>query len=168
MLLAVTFKRMGGTADRIELEMIAETGKMTEQIRSFDAAKAQCFKQEDRQRLLAVIEAAFGNFHDFNKDVRGVLASRRKLSIGPPIAPRHSSSITVRASGGMDLSGDVPEEMKQVIESIKLDKQKRRRVRKLRNVFRTVVAASSLQHASVTVAADGSSEKESVPEDVQV
>ena len=66
------------------------------------------------------------------------------------------------------MSGDVPEEMKQVIESIKLDKQKRRRVRKLRNVFRTVVAASSLQHASVTVAADGSSEKESVPEDVQV
>ena len=81
MLLAVTFKRMGGTADRIELEMIADRGKMTEQIRSFDAAKAQCFKQEDRQKLLAVIEAGFGDFDVFNKAARQIFAEKAGIDI---------------------------------------------------------------------------------------
>lgn len=72
---------MGGTADRIELEMIADRGKMTEQIRSFDAAKAQCFKQEDRQKLLAVIEAGFGDFDVFNKAARQIFAEKAGIEI---------------------------------------------------------------------------------------
>ena len=51
------------------------------------------------------------------------------------------------------MSGDVPEEMKQVIESIKLDKQKRRRMTKLRNVFRTAKkkSAGELQRSPTDV-----------------
>ena len=40
-------------------------------------AVLQRFKQEDRQRLLAVIEAGFGNFDEFNKGVREVFKLRR-------------------------------------------------------------------------------------------
>ena len=39
----------------------------------FDASKAQCFLRSDRERLLAVIEAAFGDCTPFNKLVRGIL-----------------------------------------------------------------------------------------------
>ena len=43
---------------------------------TFDAAKAQCFKHEDEQKLLAVIEAAFGTFDDFNERVRSAFEKR--------------------------------------------------------------------------------------------
>ena len=36
----------------------------------FNAKKAECYKPEDRQKLLAVIEAAFGDVKEFNKSVR--------------------------------------------------------------------------------------------------
>ena len=38
---------------------------------AFDAAKANCFKQEDRQRLLSVIEVGFGTALRFNRLVCG-------------------------------------------------------------------------------------------------
>ena len=46
------------------------------QFATFDAAKAQCFLARDREHLLAVIEAGFGDFHDFNRVARNLLASR--------------------------------------------------------------------------------------------
>ena len=97
-----TFMRMGGAMERIELKLIAKQDhqpgspqrptlaaqaaqkaarkQLTEQLAAFDAGKAECFKQEDRQRLLAVIEAGFGNFDDFNRGVREVFKLRRTLS----------------------------------------------------------------------------------------
>ena len=83
-----TFMRMGGAMERIELRLIANPGQnqaaakmeLAAQLATFDAAKAECFKQEDRQRLLAVIEAGFGNFDDFNRGVREVFKLRRTLS----------------------------------------------------------------------------------------
>ena len=49
---------------------------MKELLKHFDAAEAQCFKQEDREKLLAVIEAGFGDFQEFNLDVRNAFAQR--------------------------------------------------------------------------------------------
>ena len=43
---------------------------------NFDAAKARCFLDEDRQQLLAVIKAGFGNFKMFNTRVRAMFAQR--------------------------------------------------------------------------------------------
>jgi hypothetical protein len=40
----------------------------------FDANRAQCFVQSERQRLLGIIEAGFGSIHDFNATVRDILA----------------------------------------------------------------------------------------------
>ena len=79
-----TFMRMGGSTDRIDLRLMAnadeDQGNAREQLMAkladFDAAKAQCFKTQDRERLLAVIEAAFGDFKEFNKRVRAVFATR--------------------------------------------------------------------------------------------
>ena len=83
---------MGGAKDRIELRLIANRDldqaeaqkELAAQLACFDAAKAQCFKKEDRQRLLAVIEAGFGDFKGFNKYVRNVFAQRLRASSGRP------------------------------------------------------------------------------------
>ena len=80
-----TFLRMGGERERIELTLITNPGQnqaaakreLATQLGTFNASKAQCFKQEDRQRLLAVIEAGFGDFDEFNKGVREVFKLRR-------------------------------------------------------------------------------------------
>ena len=45
-----------------------------ESFRSFRGEKAECFKQSDREKMLGVIEASFGDFVDFNKAVRGVFS----------------------------------------------------------------------------------------------
>jgi len=47
-----------------------------EQLRAFDASQAQCFKPEDRDRLLGIIEAGYGDFDEFNAIVRGVFEKR--------------------------------------------------------------------------------------------
>jgi hypothetical protein len=54
---------------------------------TFDAAKAQCFFARDRDRLLAVIEASFRDFYDFNRVVRKLFAKR----VSDPSARRSSS-----------------------------------------------------------------------------
>ena len=82
------FLHMGGSLDRITIEIIAHPDTvdtdarqlLTAQFACFDAAKAQCFKVEDREKLLAVIEAAFGDFREFNQCVRDVFAERTVTS----------------------------------------------------------------------------------------
>ena len=74
--------------ERIDLRLIsnpdqdqaAAKKELAEQLATFDAAEAQCFKPEDRQKLLAVIEAGFGDFSDFNKGVRSMFELRREPS----------------------------------------------------------------------------------------
>jgi hypothetical protein len=43
---------------------------------SFSAESAECFKKEDRERLLAVIQEGFGGFTDFDKLVQEILITR--------------------------------------------------------------------------------------------
>ena len=49
---------------------------LTEQFATFNAGKAQCFLASDREHLLAVIEAGFGDFDDFNRVARNLFARR--------------------------------------------------------------------------------------------
>ena len=94
-----TFMHMGGDLERIEilplssappcqdvkrLSMRGSRDKLKAQFAGFDAAKAQCFLAKDRQRLLAVVEAGFGDFKEFNTRVRSVFAAR--------VLARHLSS----------------------------------------------------------------------------
>ena len=75
---------VGGDQRRVEIHLIAHPDDdqtearrlLKEQFASFDAGKARCFLASDREHLLAVIEASFGNFHDFNRVARNLFASR--------------------------------------------------------------------------------------------
>jgi hypothetical protein len=71
-----TFLRMGGTRERIEVNMLmhedhtdpaAAKEELKTQFAKFDAAKAECFLPKDKHRLLAVVEAGFGDFKMFNQ-----------------------------------------------------------------------------------------------------
>ena len=75
---------VGGDQGRVEIHLIAHPDDdptearrvLTEGFATFDAGKAQCFLAKDRERLLAVIEAGFGDFDDFNRVARSLLVGR--------------------------------------------------------------------------------------------
>ena len=75
---------VGGDQRRVEIHLIAHPDddqtearrRLTEQFATFDAGKAQCFLASDREHLLAVIEAGFGDFYDFNRVARSLLVRR--------------------------------------------------------------------------------------------
>ena len=69
------FLRIGGTHGRLHVYSLG--GEEVERaLLSFDALKAKCFLRSDRERLLAVIEASFGDCKPFNKLVRSTVFSR--------------------------------------------------------------------------------------------
>ena len=67
-----TFVRMGHTAERITLITLGGEESMLA-LAKFDAAKAKCFYERDREKLLAVVESGFGDLAPFNKAVRELL-----------------------------------------------------------------------------------------------
>ena len=69
-----TYLRTGGTRERIVSRPLAGSNALTEAFAKFDAAKAKCYHAKDRQKLLAVIEAGFGDLIPFNAAVRELLA----------------------------------------------------------------------------------------------
>ena len=71
-----TFLQMGGALERIDVRRLGDDQNVLRQLARFDASVAQCFKNEDRQRLLGIIESAFGSFVDFNASVRHIFAKR--------------------------------------------------------------------------------------------
>ena len=89
-----TFARMGGNQERVEIHLNAHPDEdqtearrlLTEQFAAFDAGNAQCFLASDREHLLAVIEAGFGDFYDFNR-VAPNLFAKRVLDISSKAVP---------------------------------------------------------------------------------
>ena len=73
-----------GHKKHLVVRHIGQGEAIEEQFRKFDASKASCFLPEDRERLLAVIEAGFGDLHPFSKLVAGLLEERlnRETSFG--------------------------------------------------------------------------------------
>ena len=75
---------MGGDQKRVDIHLIAHPDDdqtearrlLTEQFATFDAGKARCYLASDREHLLAVVEAGFGDFFDFNRVARSLLVSR--------------------------------------------------------------------------------------------
>ena len=92
---------VGGDQGRVEIHLIAHPDDdqtearrlLTEQFATFDAGKARCFLASDREHLLAVIEAGFGDFDGFNRIARNLLASRLHddLSLSNPQTRRITS-----------------------------------------------------------------------------
>ena len=86
---------MGGTPRNITVVPIgterASVEGVKESFRAFRGEEAECFLAADRHKLLAVIEASFGDFREFDRLVRDVFEARRqkteKLSVEqtPPV-----------------------------------------------------------------------------------
>ena len=82
--MCVLLYTVGGDQGRVEIHLIAHPDDdqtearrlLTEQFAAFNAGKARCFLASDREHLLAVIEAGFGDFDAFNRITRNLLASR--------------------------------------------------------------------------------------------
>ena len=73
------FLQMGSDSERVvvlQLEMSEGSEEVSGQIERFDALQAMCFKPDERQRLLGIIETAFGDFSVFNAAVRSVLTAK--------------------------------------------------------------------------------------------
>ena len=72
------FVRMGGKREDMVVRLLSGTddGWLQQKLLNFDAGTALCFDPNDRERLWAVIEAAFGTFDPFNKIVRAMLADK--------------------------------------------------------------------------------------------
>ena len=64
---------MGG--DRERITVLPLSGDATTSIAKFHAARAQCTISRDRERLLAVIEAGFGDLKPFDDIVRHILST---------------------------------------------------------------------------------------------
>ena len=75
---------MGAGTDRITMKQIqVDAGEMQKGDRrgsfsadlldEFDARNAQCYLREDQERLLAMVEAGFGDLDSFNEHVRDIL-----------------------------------------------------------------------------------------------
>ena len=81
---ARAYATVGGDQDRVEIHLIAHPDDdqtearrlLTEQFSTFNAGKAHCFLASDREHLLAVIEAGFGDFDDVNRAARNILGRR--------------------------------------------------------------------------------------------
>ncbi|KAJ1631999.1 hypothetical protein T492DRAFT_838763 [Pavlovales sp. CCMP2436] len=94
-ILQTVFMEMGGSLEHIELINLTRregSGQQSDAnddaelelaLKSFDARNAKCALEEDSNRLISVIESAFGSVGRFNDQLRAVLlkalASSRPL-----------------------------------------------------------------------------------------
>jgi hypothetical protein len=76
------FLQMGGDHEQMVIKPLHDrtTSAMKDHIgvnfSRFDVTKARCFLQSDRQKVLAVIEAAFGDLNYFNSVFRKLTEDR--------------------------------------------------------------------------------------------
>lgn len=70
------FIQVGGTRESIALKLLDGSAELAASLLRFDAKKATCFLDQDRQHLCAVIEASFGTFAPFNTAVRRIFAAQ--------------------------------------------------------------------------------------------
>ena len=100
-------KNVGSTAESAKLASELMTVKLLENnadlarsLSRFDAAKAQCRYDRDRQKLLGVIEASFGTVAPFNQLVLEVLNAR---VLGLREASRHTVASRRRSKADVDV-----------------------------------------------------------------
>ena len=69
------YVRTGGQRASMVVRLLEEDdADLYKKLATFDAGKALCYREGDRQRLLAIIEAGFGTFAPFNALVRSIFA----------------------------------------------------------------------------------------------
>lgn len=68
------FKRMDGKLEDILVRLLEKDAAhaLKARLAAFDASQARCFLDQDRQKMLAVIEATFGTMEPFNQYCRNM------------------------------------------------------------------------------------------------
>ena len=97
-----TFVQMGGAREDMPIKPLDDDDYIYSELARFDAAKADCFLANDRQKLLAVIEASFGTFHPFNSQVRSLF----KDSLSPPSAASRAMPVVAIEVAEVSSSAD--------------------------------------------------------------
>lgn len=117
---------MGGKLERIEIHALSDARNsaadgrrsldgLKAQFATFDAAKAQCFLPQDKHRLLAVVEAGFGDFEDFNMRVRTAFAERLDAPSRQTTKTNLIVAATLQSSAGqVELAPEGEEEPNEV------------------------------------------------------
>jgi hypothetical protein len=77
--------------------------KTAEGLLKFDASTAETFDPNDRQRLLAVIEASFGTFTPFNKIIRATYPTAKLKASAVSVLSGGSLTLTPTFENGMDV-----------------------------------------------------------------
>jgi len=109
-----TFVHIGRSVDRIIFEPLLRAGheeddldELEETFQTFDATLCDCFSRQDKDRLLGIIEAAFGDMASFNHIVKTIFYKARwsrrmmkKKSTSPDL-PARSKKESRRESNGI-------------------------------------------------------------------
>jgi len=81
---------MGGSLENIEFVPVLREGHESEDssaieqgFDTFDARECECFRQDDKERMLMLIGTAYGGMEDFNHMVRDIIKRHQKLSCTP-------------------------------------------------------------------------------------
>mmetsp|Transcript_17137 Transcript_17137/g.52988 ORF Transcript_17137/g.52988 Transcript_17137/m.52988 type:complete len:544 (+) Transcript_17137:92-1723(+) len=68
------FLSMGGKPSQVSIHLLDGTPSLTTIAATFDARHAECFKEEDKDRMLSFIERSSGSVEVFNDKVRAMFA----------------------------------------------------------------------------------------------
>jgi hypothetical protein len=66
---------------KIVVKLLSKTVHLEETLMNFDAGKAKCFLERDRQMLLAIVETSFGTTAPFNSLVRDIFDEQLRGNI---------------------------------------------------------------------------------------
>lgn len=76
-----TYVHMGGLVEDVQVQAVVRAGREEEDFQSimqtfscFDVAACRCFNAEDKHRLLAMVDVAYGSTHVFNTVIRGIVS----------------------------------------------------------------------------------------------
>jgi hypothetical protein len=98
------FLKMGGEPERIQVypfseesdksvQEVANSAVVVHRLERFDARRATCFKEDERQHLLSVIRAGFGSLDEFNSTMRGLFIDKMQ----PHLAGLQRQAVWARA-----------------------------------------------------------------------
>lgn len=91
MLELFTFVRSGGSLDAVVLKPL-KLESAESAIKDLDISKADCFQRQDKQRILAIVEANFGSSMQFNLSCRQILSSKLAATTGTSSTPKKGAT----------------------------------------------------------------------------
>jgi hypothetical protein len=94
-----TYDHMGGIIEDIDVVPIIREGhhqedseKIRRSFETFDVRNCECFNKEDKERMLTIIDVAYGSMDGFNDAVRKITERLRLPCSMPDVSTRDSDS----------------------------------------------------------------------------